>query len=245
MRRLIRGAVVLAGVLVVAAVAATAALGAVGEITKASVASDWTSGSFAGKMEWTGCAHLPPKKEPGSSESFTCTWTAYATVGPGASPEACLGSDRDLNSLGPDVHLVWQGEPRTGLGSEAFEVNDFPLDGSAGKVLCLATREESTDGTELPCFPPFEPPPGWHCPYVMTSYFSTLDSRVLEPEAESEPKPEPEPAPKSEAEAEAEAGSKSEPSEPCACPGPIHRRHHHHVGHRRIFVSQHQKVPEA
>lgn len=127
MRRSIWGAAVLAGVLVVAAVAATPALGAVGEITKATVAPDWTSGSFAGKMEWTGCAHLPPKKEPGdpkepgSPESFTCTWTAYATVGPGASPEACLGSDRDLNSLGPDVHLVWQGEPRTGLGSEVFE----------------------------------------------------------------------------------------------------------------------------
>jgi hypothetical protein len=222
------------GVLIVAAVAATAALGAVGEITKASVASDWTSGSFAGKVEWTGCAHLPPKKEPGepkepsSPESFTCTWTAYATVGPGTSPEACLGSDRDLNSLGSGVQLVWQGESRTGLGSEAFEVNDFPLDGSAGKVLCLATRERSTDGTEVPCVPPGEPiPPGWHCPYVMTNYFSTLDSRVLE----------------------APASQPSGQAEPkfCGCPAMVSVRPHHkkHRRHRHIFVSQHQKVPEA
>jgi hypothetical protein len=236
--------VVLAATLVVAAVAATAAFGAVGEITKASVASDWSSGSFAGQMEWTGCAHLPPPlKEPGPSGPFTCTWTAYATVGPGTSPEACLGSGRDLNSLGSGVELVWQGEARTGDGSEAFEVSDFPLDGSGEKVLCLATREESTDGTELPCIPPFEIPPGWHCPYVMTNYFSNLDSRVLEAEAESGPKPKPEPAPKP----EAEAGSKSEPSEPCACPGVIHRHHHHYARrrHRHIFVSQHEKVPEA
>src|SRR5690349_5502238 len=236
MRRWIRGGAILAAALVMVALAATAAFGAVGQITKATVACDWASGSVAGEMEWTGCAHLPPlKEEPGEEkegiplEPFTCTWTAYATVGPGTSPEACLGSDRDLNSLGSGVQLVWQGEPRTGVGSEAFEVSDFPLDGSGGKVLCLTTREKSTDGTELPCFPPFEPPPGWDCPYVMTNYFSSLDSQVLEPEAEPEPKPEPEPAPKS----EAEAGSKSEPSEPCACPGPIHRRHHHHVEHRR------------
>lgn len=232
MKRSIRGVVVLAGVLVVAAVAATAALGAVGEITKALVASDWTSGSFAGKMEWTGCAHLPPQKkepgepkEPGSRESFTCTWTAYATVGPGTSPEACLGSDRDLNSLGPGVQLVWQGEPRTGLGSEAFEANDFPLDGSAGKVLCLATRERSTDGTELPCVPPVEPPPGWHCPYVMINYFSNLDSRVLEAVAPQLPD---------------QGGQKF-----CACQGIASVRHRHkkHRRHRHIFVSQHQKVP--
>jgi len=225
-KRSIRGAAVLVGVLVVAAVAATAALGAVGEITKASVASDWTSGSFAGQMEWTGCAHLPPEKEPKEPpQSFTCTWTAYATVGPGASPEACLGPDRDLNSLGSGVQLLWQGEPRTGLGSEAFEVNDVPLDGSGGKVLCLATREKSTDGTELPCVPPAEPPPGWHCPYIMTNYFSTLDSRVLEP-------------------ATAPLPGQEEPKF-CGCPAIVPVRHHHkkHRRHQHIFVSQHQKVP--
>ena len=221
MRRLIRGVAALATVLVVAAVAATAALGAVGEITKATVASDWSNGSFAGKMEWTGCAHLPPplKKEPGEPgippPPFTCTWTPYATVGPGTSPEACLGSDRDLNSLGSGVQLVWQGAPRTGAGSEAFEVNDFPLDGSAGKVLCLATREVSTDGTEIPCAPPGEPiPPDWHCPYVMTDYFGTLDSRVLEAEMKF-----------------------------CACPVIVPVRHHRKKHrHRQIFVSQHEKV---
>lgn len=224
MRGLIRAAAVLAVALVVSVVVATAALGAVGEITKASVASDWASGNFAGKMEWTGCAHLPPppKREPGEPGAppppFTCTWSAYATVGPGTSPEACLGSGRDLDSLGSGVQLVWQGAPRTGVGSESFEVNDFPLDGSSGKVLCLAAREESTDGTEIPCAPPGEPiPPDWHCPYVMTDYFTTLDSRALEAELKF-----------------------------CGCPAIAVARHHRkkHRRHRRIFVSQHQKVPE-
>jgi hypothetical protein len=232
--RSIRGVAVLVGALGIAAVAATTALGTAGQISKASVASDWTRGSFAGEMEWTGCTHLPPKeesKEPGSPDPFTCTWTAYATVGPGASPEACLGSDHHLGSLGAEVQLVWQSAPRTGVGSEAFEVNDLPLNGVPGKVFCLATAEQGTDGSTIPCVPPGEPiPPGWHCPYRRVTYFSTLDSRVLE----VAPLP---------------LGGRNEGEgapKPCVCPALRHlHRHHLRRRHRRIFVSQRQEVPKS
>lgn len=220
-------------VLVVSALAAASAFGSTGQITKASVTSDGTHGSFAGEMEWTGCAHQPPKEPEafGSPEPVTCTWTAYATVGPGASPEACFEPGRDLGSLDSGVQLVWQGEARTGVGSEAFEVEDFALEGDGGGVFCLATAETSTDGTKLPCVPPAEPPPGWHCPYVWTTYFNTLDSRQLEPAEESEANP-------------IQNSSSAEPPKECVCPAPVsaHRRHRHHR-HRRISLSQHQKVP--
>lgn len=225
--------------LAVSAIAVASAFASVGRITKASTTPDGTRGDLAGEVEWTGCAHQPPKppktpKEEGFPESPTCTWTAYATVGPGSSPEACEGPGRHLSSLGSGVQLVWQGETRTGLGSEAFEVNDFALEAGAGEMLCLATAEKSTDGTTLPCVPPPEPPPGWHCPYVWTTYFDTLDSRQLEPAGEAEGLP-------------SHAVSSGEPPKECACPAlgatSDHRRHRrHHYRHRRISLSQHQKV---
>jgi hypothetical protein len=215
----IKGAVALAAVLTVAAVWATSAFATTGQITTALVSPGWLQGSFAGAVEWTACAHPAPTD---------CTWTAYATVGPGSSTDACLSPDRRLNSLGSGIQLVWQGEKRTGAGSASFQATDFPLDGTPGKVLCVATAEETTDGTELPCMPPGPPiPPGWHCPYVKVTYFDTLDSRVLETQQQPVP-----------TDSSSAAGSPSS-----AQPG--HRRHRHHHAkrrHRGISLSQHVAV---
>lgn len=219
MRGSIRVVTVVVAVLVVSAVGAASAFGSTGQIVNTWANADWTVGSLVGTVEWTGCAHPAPKPFGPSGEYVSCAWTAYVTAGPGTSQ--CLAGDRRLTDLGNGDQLVWQGEKRTGNGSISFEVNDFPLE--AGKLLCLETAEETTDGTEIPCAPPGEPiPPDWHCPYVMTTYFNMLDSLVLEP---------PMRLPQ------------------CLCPptGPHRRRHHHHVKHHRhrhIFVFQHQKVPE-
>lgn len=219
MRGLIRVAAVLTAALVVSAVGAASAFGSTGRIVNTWANADWTVGSLVGTVEWTGCANPAPKPFGPSGEYVSCAWTAYVTAGPGTAE--CLSPERRLTDLGPGEQLVWQGERSTGNASVAFEVNNFPLE--AGKLLCLETAEETTDGTEIPCAPPGEPiPPGWHCPYVMTTYFNALDSLVL---------------------------SRPAPLPPCLCPPTRpRRRHHHHVKHRRhrhIFVSQHQKVPEA
>ncbi len=237
----IKGAVALAVVLILAGVGATSAFATTGQITTALVSPGWSQGDFAGEVEWTACAHPAPKpplspEEGGgpvalsSFEYVACTWTAYATVGPGTSAEACLSPDRRLNSLGAEVQLVWQGEKRTGVGLASFQVSDFPLDGRPGKVLCLATAEETTDGTELPCMPPGPPiPSGWHCPYVMVTYFDTLDSRVLE-------------LPREPARTGSSASTSSSDQAFSAPPG--HRRHRHHAKrrHRGISLSQHVAV---
>lgn len=243
MRGSIKGAVALAAVLAVGAVGTTSAFGATGQITTALVSPDWTQGDFAGAVEWTACAHPAPKPPPppeegggpvalSSFEYVACSWTAYATVGPGASVEACLSSDRRLGSLGSGVQLVWQEGQRTGAGSVSFQVDDFPLGGTPGQVLCLATAEETTDGTEIPCAPPGPPiPPGWHCPYVMVTYLNTLDSRVLEaPQVPATTSPSP--------------TTVSHPSS--AQPG--HRRHRHRRAkrrHRGISLSQHKVVSKT
>jgi len=232
----IKGVVALVAVLAVAAVGATSAFGATGQITTALVSSDWAQGDFAGAVEWTACAHPAPKPpvgpEPSSPEYVDCRWTAYATVGPGTSGEACLSSDRRLGSLGSEVQLVWQEGQRTGAGSASFQANDFPLGGTPGQVLCLATAEETTDGTEKPCAPPGPPiPPGWHCPYVKITYFNTLDSQVLEsPQGPATTSPSP--------------TTVSQPS--FAQPG--HRHHRHHRAkrrHRGISLSQHVVVSKT
>jgi hypothetical protein len=241
--RSIKGVAALVAVLAVAGVGATSALATTGQITTALVSPNWLEGDFAGAIEWTACAHPAPKPAPppeegggpvasSSFEYVDCTWTAYATVGPGSSSEACLSPDRRVNSLGVGVQLVWQGEKRTGAGSASFQANDFPLDGTPGKVLCLATAEETTDGTELPCMPPGPPiPPGWHCPYVMVTYFATLDSRVLELPRE--------PAPTS-----SSASTSSSAQAFSASPGHSRHRHRHRAKrrHRGISLSQHVAV---
>lgn len=212
--------------LMVPAVGATSAFGTTGQITEALASPDWMRGSFAGTVEWSGCAHpVPPPSGPSSSYT-ACTWTAYATVGPGTSEEACLSPDRQLNSLGAGVQLVWQGEARTEAGSESFAVADFPMDGAAGKVLCLAATEVGTDGKTIPCLPPGEPiPPGWHCPYHQVTYFSSLGSSMVAGPGSVVPQ------------------DSAVPAHACFCPTPSPRRGHRvKHRHRRIWLSPHQKV---
>jgi hypothetical protein len=197
-RGLIRVAVVLAALAIVVVAPANASASS-GEITKASVSPGWLQGSFGGTVTWSGCARAGPK-------TVACTGRPYAAVAAGGSLEAC-GS--------PDRELVWEGQQQGGAGAQSFEVVDFPLDGSGGKVLCLGLIEEDT--TEIPCVPPGEPiPPGWHCPYKTTSTDSFLVADVLK----------------------AEAAPKPEPPVHRRCHRARHRRH-------RICLSQHQKVPEA
>lgn len=209
--------------LAVPAVAAASADGASGRITLASVSSDGTKGSFAGTVEWTGCAHPLPPPFDGAGEYVACTWMPYATVGPGSSGEACSSADRQLGGLGSGVQLVWKGEEETGLGAQSFSAADFALDGTAGKVLCLSAAEKGSAGTTIPCAPPGEPiPPGWHCPYREVTFFETLDSRLLVAAA---------------------------PPPVCACNPPVqprqrrakHRRRHRH---RQISLSQLREVPK-
>lgn len=203
-------------VLVGSGIAATIALGSTAYITKASVASDWTRGSFAGTVEWTGCAHAGPR-------TVECAWTPYAVIVAGGSAEACGSPDRDL---------VWEGQKRATAGAQFFEVNDFPLDGTGEKVLCLGLIEATV--AEIPCAPPGEPiPPNWHCPYQTSSQDISLAARVLEASAK------PDRAPGTPDEGES--------------PKPGTRRCHHgsrkrrgrclRRRHHRISLSQHQKVP--
>ncbi|HEY8501424.1 MAG TPA: hypothetical protein VIL21_01960, partial [Solirubrobacterales bacterium] len=102
----------MAATLLVAALAPAGALGSTGEITAATVSPDWQQGDFAGTVTWDGCAHPAPKPSEPQADYVECTWTPYATVGPGVDSENCLSTDRQLGHLGSDVHLVWQGEER-------------------------------------------------------------------------------------------------------------------------------------
>ncbi|MGN6664583.1 MAG: hypothetical protein ACTHK6_10335 [Solirubrobacterales bacterium] len=217
MGKVIRGGVLVAA-LVASAVGAASAFGSTAQITEATVNPTWTQGSFAGAVEWTGCAHSGPRV-------VECASTPYAAIASGNSAQACDSTDRVP---------VWEGEKRSYAGAQSFAVSDFPLDGSNGKVLCLGLIETSV--AEIPCVPPGEPiPPGWHCPYKTSNEDAPLATRVLEADRASEPSGEPEP------------GRPGPPNpEPQACGQHRHRRNGRCVRnrhHRRFFVFQHQKVP--
>lgn len=215
MGRSIRGAAVLAGAVALVAVSAPSAFGSTAQIVKASVNSSWTRGTFAGTVEWSGCAHGPKTVE--------CAWVPYAAIATGNSSEACESSSRDA---------LWEGQRQAAVGSQSFEVTEVPLDGSGGKVLCLGLIETIVE--ELPCMPPGEPiPPGWHCPYQTSSVDVPLASRVLD--APTEPDhPHGEPG----------EGEPPKPVTR-ECPRGRHRRHGHCVPprHHRISLSQHRKAP--
>jgi hypothetical protein len=235
-----RSAVLLAVLGLMAMSAGNAAASTSGEITTAMATPDWLHGDFAGSATWGGCAPLPPGKGPKPERQTeaidlgpeaptgqACRWTPYATLGPGSSIEDCSSANRHLQSLGPDVHLVWKGETKWGAGTSSFEATGLSLDGIPGEVFCLAAVEEVPEETKIPCVPPDKPMPiDWHCPYVIRSYDIPLDARLVEV------MPEPaKPAP------EAGTGQQAAASPPIV--KPHHRRcrgkrkaHHRHVGKR-------------
>jgi hypothetical protein len=176
------------------------AAAATGTITRAQANADWTQGSVAGSVTWTGCVNavtppaesLPgpeePLPEPESSRASTsstpespyCAWTPYLTVAPASSSPDCSAAVRQLPDLGEGVSLVWSGGERIETETVSFDVPNTPLDGKPEQLLCLSLTEVAQSGETIPCAPPGEPvPPGWHCPYKNNSYPYVLASTQL------------------------------------------------------------------
>lgn len=105
----------------------SAAAADTGAITRAEANPTWTTGSFAGSIEWTSC-------------SATCSWIPVATVQPTLPVYRCLG-DEALDS-DPNTRVVWSGGGRTSNGVVPFDVVDVPiLAGVFGQRLCLSAIE--------------------------------------------------------------------------------------------------------
>jgi hypothetical protein len=105
----------------------SAAVADTGAVTRAEANAAWTTGSFAGSVEWTGCAE-------------TCSWIPVATVQPTLPVYRCLG-DEALDS-DPNTRVVWNGGGRTSNGVAPFDVVDVPiLAGVFGQRLCLSAIE--------------------------------------------------------------------------------------------------------
>jgi hypothetical protein len=171
-----------------------AALASSGEITRAEAIAEWTQGSVAGSVTWTGCANAvrPPTQSPGGPESpppepAYCAWIPYATIGPASSSSDCSAAARQLHGLGEGVSLVWSGGERQGVGSAEFDLTDVSLSGEPEQLLCLSATEYAQTDRTIPCMPPGEPlPPGWHCPYAIASYPVFLAEMMLVTQPESE-----------------------------------------------------------
>ncbi len=189
-RGLIHRSVVAGVVFVAATLSPASALASTGEITRATASRDWTQGSIAGSVSWTGCVHavqpptstgpgpLPPP-EP-SPEPPYCGWIPYVTVAPISVSADCAADSRRWPDLGEGVSLAWSGGERLAAGVAQFDLPEVPLDGSPGQLFCLAAIERASSGT-IPCVPPGEPvPPGWHCPYNIISYFIQFDSASIQ-----------------------------------------------------------------
>jgi hypothetical protein len=189
------------------------AMASSGEITRAEANSDWTLGSIAGAVEWTGCEHWvaytaypyyewgepypeyrgAPKPAPPPPY---CGWTPYATVGPGSQLSDCNSKDRRLSSLGEGITLVWSGEEhrrfeRDFTETAEFDISAIPLSGGTKQLACLALIE--TAPQPIACIQIV----GFYCPpYVMGSYRHEVASAFLagplEPPVGSEEPEEPE-----------------------------------------------------
>jgi hypothetical protein len=107
----------------------TAAFGTTGEITRADASPDWLHGSIAGYV-----TDLPPSRYP---ETGAEIWDALAFVQPAS--YACNSFNPYYRNY-PDgadksVKLAWR-------GTTSFDIEDFQLDGSYGKRVCLYEHHE-------------------------------------------------------------------------------------------------------
>jgi hypothetical protein len=123
-----------------------------GQITRSEATQNWVSASIAGSATQTvGCVEDP--EEPGSPPppSGACDWVAYATVGPGDSIADCSSPGRRLESIGPGVQLVWEGEELKGVGTASFDLANVALAyGSAAPLLCLSVVEAVRETVQCP-----------------------------------------------------------------------------------------------
>lgn len=123
---------------VLALVGPTGAAGSSGEFTRAEANADWSLGSVAGSITWTGCGDGLEGGlvvEPGS-----CQWLAYATIGPGSDPSECTSGERRWPEVGQGISVVWS-SGLTSLGVLPFESSDVSLMGGADQLACLSVVE--------------------------------------------------------------------------------------------------------
>lgn len=192
------GMVVLLSVDAALAIASVSGASVSGEISRAEANEAWTTGSIAGSAEWTDCSEGPeePGFEPfseGEGEIIwdpgppSCSWTPYATLGPGSSPTDCSGRRLD-QPLPSGVSVVWEGETRTAAGSESFDVPEVPLNGASNQLLCLSLLETVDEPAiciegemATPQAAGYEAEVGeFECPeYLPVPYHHTLDARFL------------------------------------------------------------------
>lgn len=228
MRGSIRVAAVLAAALALVALAPASASAATGAITKALATPDWTSATVAGSVTWAGCELQPPKSpeepEPPKEEA-----------------------EEEPPPVGPVITgCSWTPFVTIGPGTDASECSapgrQQPEALGPGIVLAWKGSTSAAEGTvsfeisdmpldgsknQLVCLSLLEQLEEVMAAKTLTSYGPLTVSRSLASAFLTE----------------------MTPTKPCLCPPEPHpRRHRHHRKHHRhrhIFVSQHQKVPEA
>jgi|SRR6187402_2311879 len=182
------------------AVPAGAAASSSGEITRAQVSPDWTTAGIAGSAS-SACPtlpepKLPPEPEPPWEEEpvpepwvsdWACSWTVFATVGPGASLGDCESSGRRLGSLGAGVQLLWMSPPASTSGHADFDLYPVALQhGASSPLLCLSAREAVP--VEGPCLPKGK------CFYESAEVTRPLDFVLLAPPTTAQPQTSPAPS---------------------------------------------------
>lgn len=147
-RRLRLGAV-LAAAAVSALIAAPLASGSTGELTRAVATANWATASVAGWASWDGYEIPGPLLGPEPARGTIgylpdCSWHPFATIGSGSTSADCTASGRrSPTALAPGVILAWDGLERrwAEAQSEFFEVEDVPLGGTDGQLVCLTAIE--------------------------------------------------------------------------------------------------------
>jgi len=158
-----------------------------GEVTRAEASADWTEGSIAGSVTWTGCERpidMPegPKPEepneegpdelPGGEQPY-CGWIPFVSIGPGSDPSECATAGRmQLDALVPGIVLAWTGAKGIGeSGRQEFSVSGVGLDGSPEQLACLVVIEVAP----IWICPPHDP-----CDFTMGQFPAAVASAQLE-----------------------------------------------------------------
>lgn len=121
-----------------------------GKITRAEATPDWKIGSIAAEVSWGACESPefpeppwdPEMPEPAPDPYFySCSSTAFLTVGAGQGEDDCSDPGRTPWRLGVGVVLAWLGEESLFPVSADLDLPDLPLSGEPGQLACLSAIE--------------------------------------------------------------------------------------------------------
>lgn len=150
-------------------------------ISRAYSNPEWTRGSLAASVEWTGC-----------QTGFACSWLAVATIQPSLPSYNCTGEEWLEAGSDPNIQSIWSDGGHGANGATSFDLTGVPiLPAVHGQRLCVSVvfdywRRNPVCVIQAPIL---GLDPEVDCPFEKVIQWEDLASKLLEVEPPPPPAP--------------------------------------------------------